>query len=212
MSETATTRKRPAKKAAPSKPGRIIEELPEVPKPLAVPTYGDDKVTPATQWNSKVGPGMVIELPSGNFAKVRRTMNLPTLLASGQIPNPLADIIREMIESKSSQLNIAETDTKAMEQMVMLVDSQMPTIFVEPKVERCPDGWDTDKQGLWQPSEGALNVLEVDFEDKFYLFVWAQGAALDVARFRERAAQGMASLQHGEGVASDSGATDGGDG
>lgn len=199
--------KRPAKKAA----SRPIKTLPDIPEPVRSPVFEDKDITPASQWKHSDEQGFVIELPSGNFAKCRRTMNLPTLLKSGKIPNPLGDMIRDMIAQGKSDIQLQPTDTDLMEQTVDLVNSQMPYIWIAPRVEQCPPTWNVDKQGIWNPSAGALDVNNIDFQDKFYVWSWAQGAALDVARFRERASQGMADLQHEQGVEQDPGGTSGGD-
>jgi len=169
-------------------------------KPSPVPIYTEDKVTPAGAWNQGTVQGFVIELPSGNFAKLRRTLSLPTLLANGKIPNPLADMVRQMISQGKVSISSEEMSENAMMQFAQLVNEQIPMIFVDPRVEAQPPGWDIDKQGIWTPSPGAMDINMLTFEDQMYAFQWAQGAATDVATFRQRANENMASVQHGEGV------------
>jgi hypothetical protein len=192
----AANRKRAAatKKAAPSAPPPRTE-------PMAVPIYDDSKITPVNSWGRADVAGFVIELPSGNYAKVKRTLNLRLLLKAGKIPNPIAAMVQEMLDKKLPKLpSIDPTDVDTQMAMLDFIDSQMCEVFVSPVVQMCPAGWDVDKQGIWKPQDGFLDVAHLSLEDKMYVFAYAQGAALDVAQFRETAHQAVATAQHGSGV------------
>jgi hypothetical protein len=85
--------------------------------------------------------GFVVELPSGNFAKIRRTLDLPTLLRSGQIPNPLAGIVRKAMAEGDPDIlkNIPqEKSGPVMEQLLDLMDTVVCRSMIEPRVTR-PD-------------------------------------------------------------------------
>lgn len=196
----AKPRKRTAKKTAAPKPPSPMEGAI---RPPTVPVYSEDKITPISQWKSNTGIGQVIELPSGNFVKLRRTMNLTTLLSSGKIPNPLADIVRGMISTGKTEMNIGELDKDAAMQFAVLVHEQIQEIFIKPKVQARPDDWDDDEHGVWIPDADAMDINMLSFEDQMYAFTWAQGAATDLATFRTRAIESMATVQHGEGVEQD---------
>lgn len=204
MSAPTKPKKRPAKKAV-AAPKKKPSPMEGAIRPPSVPIYPDEKITPAGAWNQTTQDGFVVELPSGNFAKLRRTLSLPTLLSSGKIPNPLADMIRKMISVGKSDIKAEDLGEEGAIQFATLVNEQIPLIFASPRVESRPDGWDTSKQGAWEPSPGAMDINMLSFEDQMYAFSWAQGAALDIATFRERANASMATVQHGEGMAQESG-------
>lgn len=170
-----------------------------------VPVRHPDSVTPASAWRSSAKDGFVVELPSGNRARLRRTMNLVSLLESGQIPNPLAGAVRTMIGERKVEINVGEDTPEAMLQMLELVNTQLPRIFVEPRVEVQPADWNAAEQGEWEPSEGAIALVDIDYPDRMFAFSYAQGQALDLDDFRARQAEAMANLQHGARVAHDPG-------
>lgn len=177
----------------------------------------EPQVTPASQWRTQTKEGFVTELPSGNFARIRRTMDLFDLLKNGQIPNPLAARIKDMLNSKGGglpDLSQGEGDQgEAVTQMMDLVARQCVATFVEPRVEVKPDDWDPEaidpdtkeKKGEWEPSEGAISIDDLTIQDRMFVFAFAQGMALDLSAFRGQPAAPVAPVTHGEGVAADPG-------
>lgn len=152
------------------------------------------KVTSAAAWRSNADQGMIITLPSGNAARLKRTLNLPELLKKGKIPNPLAPIISEMLSQKKTTLAVKEQDGEAMMQMLDLVDSQIPNIFIEPKVQMEPTDWDDESQGEWAPDDDALALSDIDVEDRLFAFAFAQGGPADAGTFREQSQKALADL------------------
>ena len=174
---TTKPRKTPVKKSAPA---------------AAAPT----QVTAASAWSkpAEIVEGHLLTLPSGNVARLRRTLNLPHLLRKGKIPNPLAAQVEQMISSKKPVVQPSEDDKELLLQMIELIHSQLPKIFVEPRIELEPDEWDEDEQGQWQPSEGAIAIEWLAPEDAMFAFSFAQGGPAEVARFREQSQKIVADM------------------
>jgi hypothetical protein len=171
------------------------------PRKAAPPKSGTQQVTSAAAWRSSAEKGHVVPLPSGNTARLRRTLDLPELLKKGVIPNPLAPLIQKMLATKAATIDPAsENAEEAMLQMVELVNGQIPKIFLEPRVEICPDDWDYGKNGQWEPSEGAIALEDLDFEDRMFAFAFSQGGPDDVATFRNKREAALATLEDGSGV------------
>lgn len=140
--------------------------------------------------------GFVVELPSGNFAKVRRTLDLPTLLRSGQIPNPLAGIVRKsMTEGDPNILKDISQDQAGpvMEQLLDLMDSVVCKSMIEPPVSRPEvikgESFDdySERTANWDPDPGTVSIFAIDTNDKLYIFAISQGMATDLASFRSQA-------------------------
>jgi hypothetical protein len=180
---TGTPRKKAPRKAQPA---------------AAAPT----QVTAASAWkkSSEVVTGHLVTLPSGNVARLRRTLNLPTLLRTGKIPNPLAGYVNDAIKTRNPSVQPKQEDQEAIVQMVQLIQGQIPIIFLEPKVQVEPGDWDVNTQGVWEPDEDAINILDLDPEDAMFAFAFAQGGPADVARFREEQAKVVASMADEQGV------------
>lgn len=160
------------------------------------------KVTAASAWkrSAQQTEGVVVTMPSGNVARLRRTLDLPLLLRTGKIPNPLAGYVDAAIKTKNPAIKPSEGDNEAMVQMVVLIQTQLPRIFIEPRVEIEPKTWDTDTQGVWEPSEDALRIEDIDPEDAMFAFAFAQGGPAEVASFREQQATIVANMAHEQGV------------
>lgn len=158
------------------------------------------QITDAGTWRSKRKEGFVTRLPSGNTCRVRRTMDLMTLLRSGQIPNPLAKIVKESIKTAGdiSKMDTSDLDEEAIEQMLVLMEDTAIKAIVEPPVKRPPEDLD-DPEG-WQPPEGCISTYDLTIEDKFFIFQVAQGGAADLGNFRTEQAAAMARVPDGQAV------------
>lgn len=154
------------------------------------------EITSAASWKDRASQGMPVTLPSGNTARLRRTLDLPDLLSKGKIPNPLAPVIQDMLQQQKASIQIAgnENADVLMAQMMELVDSQIPRIFVEPRVEVRPDDWDDEAQGEWEPSDDAITLSDIDIEDRMHAFAFAQGGPADAATFRQESKAAVARM------------------
>lgn len=178
----------------------------------------DLQVTSASNWNTKKEvpeeAGFITELPTGNVIRMRRTMDMLALIRTGQIPNPLAGIVQKMINSGDPNLAFDGANTQVAQQLLDLLDQTWLRCVLEPEFDGpAPKGRDadnnkvseTDEQYIerladWTPKEGAISVLEVDMNDKLFVFVVAQGVAADLAKFREVTDESLASVQAGNDV------------
>lgn len=160
--------------------------------------------TPASSWRSV--EGFVAELPSGNSARIKRTMDILTMVKQGRIPNPLAGIVMEAIRSKGTMdLDLSAMPAEAIPQMFSMIDDVAIGCMLEPRVERpyyAKDDSEEEqrKETEWQPSEGAISLAMLDEMDKMYLFRVAMGGATDLESFRAALESGVATAQDGAGV------------
>lgn len=155
--------------------------------------------------------GFIAELPSGNVVRMVRTMDMPLLLKTGQIPNPLAGIVQGMIDSRTTQFPFDEMDTEVMMQLLDLLHETVVRSVIEPPfsmpAKRIRKGKDKETpeaymQRLedWEPDPDTISVWDMDMSDRFFIFAVAQGAAADLASFREEQDRALADLQASAGV------------
>lgn len=180
--------------------------------------------TPVEAWGSAapLDPGFVATLPSGNIVRMRRTLDLPVLLKTGKIPNPLAPIIQRMMDEQLTEFPPEANNRQVMEQLLELLDATVVECFIEPKVSRpLPKGEDpkigpkeTDEQfnarmQNWSPEPGTLSIFQIEPLDKMYVWQIAQGAAASLARFLSSTASSVGDLQDGPHVPGKAVGTDG---
>lgn len=161
--------------------------------------------TPVSQWRRGVsGEGFVVQLPTGNVVRMRRSVDFWTMLKHDRIPNPLGEVLREHIQAMGKkELVMEDLDPQAIPQLLAFVDEIDSGCVLEPRWEMpyVPiDDSSTEKQRAreWQPSEGALSIEEVDLLDKYYVFRVAIGGAADMASFLAESKQAMAGTQYGQ--------------
>lgn len=160
-----------------------------------------DQVTTAAAWNSPKRQGQLLQLPSGNVVRVRRTMDMYNLIKTGKIPNRLVAMITKMLDQaekgKQPEMpNIGEIDPDLLRDMVMAVDNIVVACVIEPRVFMPPD----DNPDAEVP-EGALHISEMDEEDKNFIFQFAQGGTADLDKFREQQASFVATVLNEPDVA-----------
>jgi hypothetical protein len=140
--------------------------------------------------------GRPLPLPSGLVVKARR-VELAAFLRTGNIPNPLMEIVNEALEkgrnadvSKMIQDEEGTVDLKMVNEMYTMVDNIVVASIVEPQVHELPaEGEDRD--------DDLLYTDDVDDEDKMFIYQWATGGTDDVAQFRREAAADLAPLAEG---------------
>lgn len=168
--------------------------------------------TPAGEWgkqSSAVDDGFLVTLPSGNRAKVRRTLDLPVLLKAGKIPNPLAGIIQRMIDTGDPSIDTSNMTPKALQQLLDLLDSTVERVMIQPRVSRPlgqqpTEDWDQYLERIqdWEPEPDTISVFDVEMNDKLFLFSLAQGAAADLESFRDEQTAALGAVQAGTSVGS----------
>lgn len=167
--------------------------------------------------------GFIAELPSGNVVRMTRTMDMAVLLKTGQIPNPLAGIVQTMIDQRTTDFPASMADDMAaLTQLLDLMNETAVRVILEPPFDM-PEKRKKNETGeqyqarleVWKPDftdegkkqhklhsetdectcERKISAWDLTPEDRQYIFAVAQGAAADLARFREEQERVMASLQ-----------------
>lgn len=181
--------------------------------------------TPVTEWKKPVRSeildevdGFITELPSGNRIKMARSMDMPTMLASGRIPNPLAGVVQRMIDNRDrTGLPLdAKTDPKIQMQLLGVIQETVIACVIEPPIAGPPGrGRMKNEQGdfieedadayherinQWECPDGHVSIFDVSMEDQAYIFAVAQGAAADLAQFRQVSKRSVADVSGVEGV------------
>lgn len=201
---------RPAKKAAAPKKqaqhkGRTTEVEPINFRDLVEKARNPDnlQVTPVEAWGrntTSVEEGFVAKLPSGNVVRMTRTLDLAELLSTGRIPNPLAGIVQSMMEK--GETSFPETnDMKTIEQLMDLLNTTFCRAVLEPRFsmpsvrkhnEKVDDYY--ERINAWEAPERTVPIFDVLLQDKMFVFAVAQGAAADLALFREQPGADVFSL------------------
>lgn len=163
----------------------------------------------------------VTELPSGLFVMMRRP-GMEKFLASGYMPDKMAAIIREQINSKSTKPTRPE-DILGDEGMSMDDVTEMmhamdritaycitePVVFwhMRPVVEDDKPVLDDKGRNKLEEipeedrDEEIVYTDDIDLEDKQFVFQYAVGGTPDLTRFREQSASVVAALQPSGDVA-----------
>lgn len=156
--------------------------------------------TSAAAWGAKAEEGVVVELPSGNFARLKRTMDMIHLMKAGRLPNPLGMIVQRMIDENKA-IDTDDIDPAGAVQMLRFIDDIVVKAFVEPKIAIPPyPEEDEDEEAFvkrfeaWQPPKDHLNLAMIDIDDRMFVFAFAQGMASDLQSFREETAGSLAPL------------------
>lgn len=167
----------------------------------------EKQVTTAGSWKGAASEGVVVELPSGNIVRVKRTMDLLHLLKAGRIPNPLSGMVQRMVDNKEANIALEDLDPESIKQMLLLVDETVLKCVMEPVVEKEPDPEpDEDAAAYqarlraWKPAPDNIALGWIDLEDRMFIFTFAQGFAADLASFREEQEAAMAQLRDGKAV------------
>ncbi len=191
-----------------------------------MPNDTSKQVTSVTDWkkpshiganNESMDEGFIIDLPTGNRVKLRRSLNMGLMLASGRIPNPLAGVVQRMIDQRSTAWpKEADEDVQIQQQMVEMLKETAVAVVIDPpfagpearsKVRSETGGFIKEtaeeyqaRLEAWVCPEGHISIFDVDFEDQAYIFAVAQGEAADLARFREQSLGIVADVPKGQGV------------
>lgn len=158
------------------------------------------EATTKANWRSPRKEGFFVPLPSGNVARLRRTLDLVTLIKSGRIPNALMGVVNEMITGKRKQLNLNEVAPEQMLELMKLVDDCIPSIFLEPKVQAPPKNIPLEELADWEPEGDAIAIGDIDQQDRMFAFAFAQGGPRDLKTFREQQSESLEGLPDGAGL------------
>lgn len=153
--------------------------------------------TSASAWRKGGASSPPIELPSGNFARLRNP-GLQGFIKMGFIPNSLLGVIEKAIGSaKQGKDTTGVSDDEMMEllkdqerlnELFDLYDRVTVHCMADPAVQPVPeDEADRDDETLY--------VDYIDFEDKVFIFQFACGGTKDVESFRRQQEQNMGALR-----------------
>lgn len=152
----------------------------------------------AARMNSR--RGTVLTLPnSGDEILVRRA-GIPYLLEFGMLPDTLTPIVNSMIsdaEGRNAEEIAAKVQTAvdakpALERVAMIAQLYNFTL------KAC--GIDPLFVDTVQDPEREVALGDVDFRDKEFVFMWAQGGPADAAAFRTQQERALAAVSESEDV------------
>jgi hypothetical protein len=164
---------------------------PTAPKPMEV-LAPSRAVTAASEWKKVREEGFVVDLPSGKTARLKRTLSLINAMENGNVPNPLAKVVQELLEGKRTVINTNEMEEDEKIAFMNLITSEVPLIFVYPKVLMVPPG---ENAATWDPEDpDSISIADVSWEDRSFAYSFAQGgpASLELFRKAEKAVAAMA--------------------
>jgi hypothetical protein len=171
------------------------------------------EVSTPGSFRKKKNSGGVVELPSGNFVRVRRP-GMEKFLSAGFLPDPLAKEMTKMISTKSGRHQIERGSDQDIAQMmfeklgglqgvnnmIRVADKLAAYCIVEP-----PTAWHErtalDEEGKpalddkgepvledipeQERKEDILYTDDIDLEDKMFLFQYCTGGSADLTQFRK---------------------------
>lgn len=185
----------------------IVDWAPQVEEVKSAPTA-------AKAWVGGRKSGFNVRLPSGNVARIRRTMDIFDLVQSGRLPNKLTGVISELIdkaqgkkdETELSKLatNMLGDDEETLLQLLGLIDFIVSKMMVEPPCVTPPERLKDEPLSAyearisgWAPPEGCISTLDLDTDDKSFLFGIAQGGSTALEPFRAQQAAALDATQDG---------------
>lgn len=154
-----------------------------------MPKKDNQQVAIPTAASSWIRAGEVVELPSGNFARLQR-LNLLELIREGQIPDPLAGKLESIISKKQSLEKTAKDVSKNIniEEMEQVLSLVAKNAFLEPKIVDDPQ------------NDNEISIKNVSVDDQSYVFHYANGGLADIERFRNQQARALQTLLDGDKV------------
>lgn len=150
----------------------------------------EHRPTSVAQW--KKSSAEPVELPSGNFIRVRR-MSMSTLLATGKLPNSLVNIVKSAVDKGQGMDGVEDkmseilADDKQLEEMAKFMDDLICMVAVEPRVHFVPKNEDDRRDDL-------LYADEIDEADKSFVFQLVTGGTSSLEQFREATAASVAAV------------------
>jgi len=184
------------------------------------------QATTAAQWKKKKTE--VLELPSGQYAKIRRP-GMEKFLSAGFLPNALSGEITKQLNKAQGRpdkkMDVAEImkafDGQDFNELVDTMDRITAYCFMEPEVlwhkriVMAQEGEDGEPSPVFTADgkreltevipdedrdEEALYTDEIEQDDKNFVFQYAVGGSSDLKRFREETQSFVAPLESGGDV------------
>jgi len=130
----------------------------------------DKKITSAKSWRS----AQVVELPSGNVARLRK-VSVTAMLAFGRVPNALLSMAQEFT-TQGVDVGEATQDQEKFGDFVRFTHFVAEQAFVEPKINLNPEA---------ELADDEISILDLDDADLLFVLHWSQGDVKQIAPFRE---------------------------
>lgn len=142
------------------------------------------QATSGKEWRKPREEGFIIDLPSGNAAKLR-PVALDRLVLAGRIPDLLSPVAAEALWIQTSE---AEMKGKGdlLRNYTELVNLIVPLALIEPRISDNPTGDDE------------ISLDDIDFTDKVAIFQVATQPAGVLRRFREQQAGVLDAVHDGK--------------
>jgi hypothetical protein len=145
------------------------------------------KVTAIEQWRSLRENGYMVELPSGNVARLR-PVSLAEMVKNGRIPDTLTPIAAEvMADGQPSK----ETILKITNEVTDFLHLVTAASFLEPRVVILKDYDEV-------PPEGAISIYDVSLEDQSYVLALTGAPTRALESFRQKQETDVALESAGE--------------
>ncbi len=142
--------------------------------------------TPAEVWRKPQVEGVLLKLPSGNYASIR-PVGVDTFLAGAEIPDILTPVVADLI---SSEKGIRLGDVPISQYMIMmkLFNGFCKSCFVSPSI--------VDE--ITDP-ETQILITDVSENDKAFVFQFLGQPARALESFRRQQEESVANMVGGEG-------------
>ncbi len=146
------------------------------------------RVTPGRAWRQPREEGYVGRLPSGNVARLR-PVDLPTLLASGQIPDILTPLAAAMMFEGPEAVGKQPGDPVKLKQqtvqMIEFYNAVCRASFVEPRIVESPQ------------ADDEIAIEDISLEDRGFVFEIATKGVRALKFFRDQPLPSLGPVQRG---------------
>jgi len=140
-------------------------------------------VTSATEWRKAREQGEITELPSGKVAALR-PLSLLGLVKRGSIPDPLSQLVTEMIAGEEKVV----VNLELFQSFGELLDLICIVAFVNPKIVDNPQ------------ADDEISVEDLDFDDQLFVFNLVQSEVNLTKPFRPEPPGDVETLSDQSGV------------
>lgn len=143
------------------------------------------QVTSGAAWRAPRVEGYLIQLPSGNVARLR-PVALDVMIQSGQIPDLLSALAAQSLWAETATATLAADPKLALEYM-SLINCIVPAAMLEPRIVESPS------------ADNEIRLEDLDFTDKLAVFNLAIGPVDALRRFRDKQSADVHAIQNRDG-------------
>jgi len=123
-------------------------------------------------WRKPREEGHLIQLPSGNCARLR-AVGLDLMVKLGRIPDAMASVALDALEGRGDGTQQLK-DLAEGAQMIEFVESVCELAFVSPKIVKDPQ------------ADDEIHINDVDMGDKWFVLGFLNRPARELERFRQK--------------------------